>query len=185
MVEMLAHVLWEAALISLSRRWTHLDWFLYSCSTEHKRIKTHVYWVSRYNDSFLSTRRYLMMVCRPLTCGVLSNTLSVWGSGWFCWAEARSALRPKKGCSDQKVVFFFNRLLKWSSVGLRWQRQHSHQVTKQTHREGEGSVWARQSHKISKVEGKYLTLSSRCIKREGKRQTVRWGKKTQIVRRLP
>lgn len=110
---------------------------------------------------------------------------------WVSEAAAGSAEpRPGAPWDQRKVVrikrfFFFNRLLKWSSVGLRWQRQHSHQVTKQTHREGEGSVWARQSHKISKVEGKYLTLSSRCIKREGKRQTVRWGKKTQIVRRLP
>ena len=97
-VEMLAHVLWEAALISLSRRWTHLDWFLYSCSTEQRRIKTHIHRAGRDKDSFLITGRYLMMVCRPLTCGVLSNTLSVWGSGWFCWAEARSALRPKRDC---------------------------------------------------------------------------------------
>lgn len=36
---------------------------------------------------------YLMMVCMPRTCGVLSRTLSVFGRGCPWWAEARAALQ--------------------------------------------------------------------------------------------
>lgn len=35
---------------------------------------------------------YLMIVCMPLTWGVLSRTLRVWGRGWAWCAEARAAL---------------------------------------------------------------------------------------------
>lgn len=35
---------------------------------------------------------YLMIVCIPLTWGVLSRTLSVSGSGWAWCADARAAL---------------------------------------------------------------------------------------------
>lgn len=40
---------------------------------------------------------YLMMVCMPRTCGVLSRTLSVFGSGCPWWAEARAALQGGRG----------------------------------------------------------------------------------------
>lgn len=35
---------------------------------------------------------HLMMVCMPRTCGELSRTLSVRGSGWYWCAEASAAL---------------------------------------------------------------------------------------------
>lgn len=44
-------------------------------------------------DMCTSSRQYLMMVWRPLTWGVLSNTLSMSGSVCVCWADARRALR--------------------------------------------------------------------------------------------
>lgn len=41
---------------------------------------------------YFSLSFYLMMVCMPLTWGVLSRTLRVWGRGWAWCAEARAAL---------------------------------------------------------------------------------------------
>lgn len=71
-----------------------------------------------------------MMVCRPLTCGVLSNTLSVWGRGWVCWAEAKSALRAKGRQSAKKQKKHKGRLkmVNWLSAPGRSaaQRQARH-----------------------------------------------------------
>lgn len=56
-------------------------------STSQTRLSFDVFYL---NHVTLTT--HLMMVWRPRTCGVLSNTLRVWGNGWDWWAVARSAL---------------------------------------------------------------------------------------------
>lgn len=45
---------------------------------------------------------YLMMVCMPLTWGVLSRTLRVWGRGCAWCAEARAALSPRQQAKQQR-----------------------------------------------------------------------------------
>lgn len=134
---------------------------------------------------YTSTGQYLMMVCRPLTCGVLSNTLSVWGSGWVCWADARSALRPRTGCSDQKVFLLcYSATLSEERSGLasRQQRVIIKIKSLTTERRTRESVTAQsvqstetrspvtksepKSQKAkSKYVSAYLTLSSRCKER--------------------
>lgn len=121
-------------------------------------------------SSIVQTWWYLMMVCRPLTCGVLSNTLRVWGSGCICWAEARRALRRRTGRSDQRLLQSV--LFKWSNVTPMWGR------TQETHNEATNNQDVVRKMYInyeimtcclkvgeSKYASVYLTLSSRCMSR--------------------